>query len=251
MEQKIIKYVLVIAIAILFISIFTIVYSYSSKDEEIDIYNKIDDEISYIEKQVLQMMKILNNLETENLEIVTTSNTPIVIKNRDLIDWEKVQEKIERISNDIPVITIDLTSIGIKNGDILELSSNIDDALLYAKAKDKINTLIILAKLYNLLPNYKEQYSKDSVEIEMLYIKSDILSSYALLDTEKWTDIYNIVSDAETKMSNILNSEDNLKYKNQFMNKSYILLKEYIKAVNDKNIDLCYVKFYYLIQHLY
>ena len=285
MEQKIMKYILTIAIAILCISVFTIVYSYTNKSEELDIYSKIDEEINYIEKQVLQMMKMLNNLDTENLErinvyinneeqsknedskskensfekqeqkpenieIVTKNKTSILLKDRNIIDWVTLQQQIESLSRSIAVITVDLTSVGINNNNIFALSDNINDSLLYVKEKNKKNSLISLAKIYNLLPEYKKEYSKNSIEIEMLYIKSDILSSYALLDTGNWNDIYNMLSDSEERMIALLNSQESLKDKSKTLDKTYVLLQEYIKVAKEKNLDLCYLKIYYLLEQL-
>ena len=279
------KYTLAISIIILLISVFTIVYSYTSKTNEADIYNKVDEEINYIDKEIIQIMKMLNNLDNEklekknikieskketntnnsqkqeeksadenakptNIEVVTQNSEAIMLRNRNDIDWETLQNKIEKLSNTISIITIDLASININNEDILSLSSNIDSSIVYAKTNDKINLLISLAKTYSLLPEYKKQYSDDENIIELLYLKANILSSYAILDTLNWDNIYALLLDADNRMLSIINSENIINNKNLSINKSYVLLKEYIKSANEQNLDLCYIKFFYLISEL-
>ena len=279
------KYTLAISIIILLISVFTIVYSYTSKTNVADIYNKVDEEINYIDKEIIQIMKMLNNLDNENLEkknikieskketntnnsqkqeeksldenakptnieVVTQNREAIMLRNRNDIDWKTLQNKIEKLSNTISIITIDLASININNEDILSLSSNIDSSIVYAKTNDKINLLISLAKIYSLLPEYKKQYSDDENIIELLYLKANILSSYAILDTLNWDNIYALLLDADNRILSIINSENTINNKNLSINKSYVLLKEYIKSANEQNLDLCYIKFFYLISEL-
>lgn len=283
--EKNMKYILVIAIIILFISIFTIVYSYTNKNDEMDIYSKIDEEINYIDIQVTQIMKMINNLNTDslesinvsvneqdenvsgseqgekkesdnkeqkpqNIEIITQNSKPIISQDRNNIDWISIQSQLEKLSNSLAIITIDLATININNENILSLNVNIDEALNYLNNRDKTNLLISLAKLYSALPEYKKQYSNDINSINFLYIKSDILSSYAILETNNWENISTILSDADSRMISLLNSEHVIDDKSQSMNKLYVLLKEYIKSVNEMNMDLSYMRFYYLVSQL-
>ena len=286
MFKNLVKYTAIIFIVLFFISIVTIVYAYTNKNDSGEIYKKIDDEISYVDKEVIKLMKTLNNLnkekmmtnniniineqaqnttnkneqnnensessnesnQEENIDIFTKGNESVITTDRNDIDWLYVQKEIEKLSNSSTIITIDLTSININNDNILALNSYTDDCIRYCKNNDKQNLLISLAKIYNLLPEYKSNYSSDSNDIELLYIKSDILSSYSLLDTQNWDNIYEILADADSRMSGLINSDEYIKNKSKSMEKNYVLLKEYIKSVNDKDVDLCYMKFYYLIE---
>ena len=288
MFKNLVKYTAIIFIVLFFISIVTIVYAYTNKDDSGKIYEKIDAELSYIDKEVIKLMKTLNNLNQEklttsnvsidsnqqqdissannqsnennelsnelnqetNVDIFTKSNESILTTDRNDIDWLYLQREIEKLSTSCAVITIDLTSININSDNILALSSNIDDCIKYCKDNDKQNLLISLVKIYNLLPEYKKDYSQDSTDIELLYIKSDILLSYALLETQNWDNVYEILVDADSRMYGLINSDEYIKNKSQSMEKNYVLLKEYIKSANDQDIDLCYMKFYYLIEEM-
>lgn len=190
-----------------------------------------------------------SNEQSQNNNLIVSSIEPKSIMDRDRnnVNWQYIQTNLEQINNSWATITIDLNSINVANNDILDFNDNMDNALKYAKAKDKQNTLISVANLYSLLPKYQNVYEKDNKKIEITYIKSDVLSSYALIDSLKWNDIYSILGDADTRMSTLINETQN---NNHDFEKPYVLLKEYIKANNDKNIDLCYTKYYYLIKDL-
>lgn len=296
MYKKIIKYVISIAIIVIIISIISIVYSYSNKTNEGDVYEKIEQEIAYVDRKILELMKGLNNLNAEylitnnvknstgessnssgnnessskndqsskadggggsssgnqgnNITISTKETESVLLRDRNDIDWTYIQSELEKIINSWSVITIDLKSININNDNILAFNSNADTALKYIQAKDKANSLINLANLYSLIPEYKSEYSNDSKKIEIAYIKSDFLSSYALLESGQWDRIYALLSDADKRTSTLINSNNTDMSSNQNIQKSYILLKEFIKSANDKDVNLCYMKFYYLIEEL-
>lgn len=270
MYKKIIKYVISIAIIVIIISIISIVYSYSNKTNEGDVYEKIEQEIAYVDRKILELMKGLNNLDAEylitnsvknstgessnssenNTTISTKETESVLLRDRNDIDWTYIQSELEKIINSWSVITIDLKSININNDNILDFNRNADTALKYIQAKDKANSLINLANLYSLIPEYKSEYSNNSKKIEIAYIKSDILSSYALLESGQWDRIYAFLSDADKRTSALINSNNTEMSNNQNIQKSYILLKEFIKSANDKDINLCYMKFYYLIEEL-
>lgn len=304
MSKKIIKYIISIAIIIIIISIITIVYSYSNKTSEVDVYQKIDEEISYVDRRVLELMKMLNNLDTEymitnnvinsteentssdnnksdtdagsdgqasgetdkssqtnggeeknseqenSITISTKESQSILLRNRNDINWTYIQTELENLINSWSVITIDLKSINANNDDILAFNTNAEAALKYVQEKNKSNALISLSNLYALLPKYAENCNRNYKDLEILYVKYDVLASYALIETNQWEKIYNFLSDADNRNLGLINSNNAEMKNNQNIQKSYILLKEFIKSANEKNVDMCYMKFYYLIDEL-
>ncbi len=307
MSKKIIKYIISIAIIIIIISIITIVYSYSNKTPEVDVYQKINEEISYVDRRVLELMKMLNNLDieymitnnvinatgentssdstksdtdTENSEqagggkndtdkssqadggeesngkqgnsitISTKESQSILLRDRNDINWTYIQTELENLINSWSVITIDLKSINTNNDDILAFNTNAETALKYVQEKNKSNALISLSNLYGLLPKYAEKCNKDFKDLEILYIKYDVLAAYALIETNQWDKISTFLGDADNRNLRLINSDNAEVKNNQNIQKSYILLKEFIKSANEKNIDMCYMKFYYLIDEL-
>lgn len=181
-----------------------------------------------------------------NIIISTINSESVMSIDRTIVDWIYVQKEIEKISNSWSIITIDLSSIGIANNDILAFNDNIDNSFKYIKDQDKQNSLISIANLYSLLSKYKDSYSDNNKEKELLYIKSNIVSSYALLDTNRWDTISATLGDADTRLASLINSPDS----DTDLQKAYILLKDFIKAANNKDIDVCYMKYFYLIKEL-
>ena len=106
--------------------------------------------------------------------------------------------------------------------------------------------MISIANLYSLLAKYKDNYSENKRDKELLYIKSDIVSSYALLDANRWDTILSNLGDADTRLQGLINSP----YNDINLQKSYILLKEFIKSANSEDTEMCYMKYFYLIKEL-
>ena len=141
--------------------------------------------------------------------------------------------------------------MNVSSDDILSYNTNLDNLMISIKDKNKVNSAICLANLYSLVPKYMSETSEDQPKIQIGYIKSDILSAYSLLDTEKWNDITNLLGSAESKLTEFMNGGYNLSSMRQAkVNKAYVLLKELIKSSNEKNKDLFYLKYISLIQEL-
>ncbi|MFR3919649.1 MAG: hypothetical protein ACLTXD_00625 [Clostridia bacterium] len=288
MSKNIMKYIVMIVIAVVIIGTGVIAYSFiksKNSTEPQTIYEKVDAEIAYLETHLLSAINSLNNYNTEHLInndevknnqedqessggektntesqngnngkssadtniIISTINTEAVLEiDRNSIDWTYIQKEIERISNAWSVITIDLNNLETPNADILTFNDNIENAIKYLNAKDKQNSLISIANLYSLLAKYKDNYSENKRDKELLYIKSDIVSSYALLDANRWDTILSNLGDADTRLQGLINSPDN----DINLQKSYILLKEFIKSANNEDTEMCYMKYFYLIKEL-
>lgn len=186
---------------------------------------------------------------TQNNSTVVSSIEPksILSRNRSDIDWQYIQTNLETINNSWATITIDLNSANVPNADILAFNSNMDYALKYVKANDKQNSLISIANLYSSIPKFESNYESNSKKVEIAYIKSDIVSSYAILETNQWDNVSSLLGDTDNRMSNLINSKDN---SGENLQKPYVLLKDYIKSANEKDIELCYMKYFYLMKEL-
>lgn len=185
--------------------------------------------------------------QSEDKTNITTINTKsILTRNRDDIDWKYINMTLEEISNAWAIINIDLKGINVPNEELLTFRNNMDVALKYTKANDKINSLISVANIYSLLPNYENRYSNQTTDIELKYIKSDIISSYALLETDRWSEILELLNDADSRMSKLVSLSGN----SPNIQKIYVELKEYIKSINEMDKDLCYMKYFYLMKDL-
>ncbi len=299
MIKNLMKYILIIAAVSVIVSIIIIMYYSNNNKDTIAVQDKIKQEVSYLDKNIISIINSLNNLDTEFLitkneifvnkanndsnnssgqetikseegnesnkqlsveeekenenksnnsitQITSIQSQSVLSRNRDDINWEYIQSVLEEISNSWTIITIDLKSIDVSNEDLLTFSNNLDIALKSAKEKDKNTSIINIANLYNLLPIYEKSCTDDTKNVELKYIKADIISSYALLNAERWTEISPLLNDAEERITKLINLNNN----SSNLQEIYVKLKEYTKSVNDMDIDLCFMKYYYLINDL-
>lgn len=184
--------------------------------------------------------------DNEMIQTTSIKKGSILNRDRNEIDWEYIYIMLEELSQSWSVIAIDLKSMDISNDDLLVFSSSIDSAFSYAKIEDKTNTLITLANLYQEIPKYATYSSEKNETIELKKIKADLISSYSLIDTGRWSEMVSLLNDAENRITQLINAGNNT----QNIQKYYIQLKEYIKSVNEMDVELCYVKYYYFIKEL-
>ena len=205
--------------------------------------NKTEENSGTSESSILNSEN--ENKENDKVKITSIHSQSILSRDRNDIDWEYIQNVLEEINNSWNIITIDLKSVDVANDELLKFSNDLDAAMKSAREKDKNNSIINIANLYNMLPIYEKSCTDDIKRIELKYIQSDIVSSYALLNSERWTEMLPLLNDAEQRITKIIDFGDNYN-----LQKIYVELKEYIKSVNDMDVDLCYLKYYYLINDL-
>lgn len=176
---------------------------------------------------------------------------PVLDKDKNDIDWKKLEDTAENLYNSWATITIDLNSQSVSKDNILMFNTNLDNLMNSLKNKDKTNSKICLANLYSTLPKYMEETSKDPNEINFRKVKASVLSAYAMVDTGDWDSINRFLSQAEADLKNFMESGNlNGNFKKSTVDKSYVLLRELIKSSNEKNLDLFYVKYMNLIAEL-
>lgn len=192
-----------------------------------------------------------SNNENQNIEKYYIEDNSVLLRDTNTVDWNDLENQAENLYDSWVTITLDLNTMNVSSDDILSYNTNLDNLMISIKDKNKVNSAICLANLYSLVPKYMSETSEDQPKIQIGYIKSDILSAYSLLDTEKWNDITNLLGSAESKLTEFMNGGYNLSSMRQAkVNKAYVLLKELIKSSNEKNKDLFYLKYISLIQEL-
>lgn len=192
-----------------------------------------------------------SNNENQNIEKYYIEYNSVLLRDTNTVDWNDLENQAENLYDSWVTITLDLNTMNVSSDDILSYNTNLDNLMISIKDENKVNSAICLANLYSLVPKYMSETSEDQPKIQIGYIKSDILSAYSLLDTEKWNDITNLLGSAESKLTEFMNGGYNLSSMRQAkVNKAYVLLKELIKSSNEKNKDLFYLKYISLIQEL-
>lgn len=192
-----------------------------------------------------------SNNEIKNMQKYTIQNNPIILRDKENINWTNLENQAENLYSAWMTITVDLANENVSNDSILAYNENLDNLLTSIKQQDKNNSAICLANLYSLIPKYMEDTSNDEENINIEKIKSNVVSAYSIVGSEKWDDINKILAQAEINLTNLINSSSSSKETKQIkINKCYVLLKELIKSSNDKNADIFYLKYVNLINEL-
>lgn len=191
------------------------------------------------------------NAQSKNIEKYQLEDNAVLLRDSNKIDWDSLEVQAESLYDSWITITLDLNSMNVSSEDILSYNTNLDNLLMSIKNKDKVNSAICLANMYSLIPKYMSETLDDDSKLKVEIIKSNIISAYSLVETNKWDDVLNLLGKAETGLTTFMNSINSLPYTKQSkINKAYVLLKELIKSSNEKNSDLFYLKYINLIQEL-
>lgn len=173
----------------------------------------------------------------------------ILSRDKNSINWSSLQVEAEQLYSYWLTTEVDLNSINVPNDILLRYNDNIDNLLISIKNKDKTNSLICLANLYSLIPQYMN-YTNNSEKANIYQIKSDVICAYSIIENNDFASVGNYLADAEKIITANLNSANIKQNERNTLNKSYVLLKELIKSVNDRNIDLFYLKYVNLMEEL-
>ena len=239
--------------------------SYQKKDEE-ELKEKNIAELQYLDDYLLLMLNKMNNItlqeydmtikeSTENVNDIskededTESNSTnfnmissMVLSNNKEFSWESMGIQIERLNTSWPAILVDLSKANVDSGKLTEFSDNLNIFVGHIKNKDKNNTMASLAKLYELVAIYTEQIHEEESNINIAKTKSNIVYAYINIELEKWDDINNYLDLAIKKFESVT-KDTNLSEKQYNINKAYILIQEFKKAVGNKDKELLYMKY--------
>lgn len=189
--------------------------------------------------------------DSEQIQTYTLKSNSIMLKDKNNINWEELENQAEKLYTSWTTITLDLNSANVTGNNILEYNSNLDNLLTSIKNQDKTNSAICLANLYSLIPRYMEETSSEEDKIKLEKIKANVVSAYSIVENSDWDKITKFLAQAETDLTSLISSSSSAKDTKQAeLNKAYVLLKELIKSSNEKNLDLFYLKYINLINEL-
>jgi hypothetical protein len=280
------KYLIWFVSFIIFATILFVGVKIYSKSSEATIEDKIDEEINYLQTQLLSMLNSINNLSSTNIliEEKTTTNSESqnsenssetsksssnskssnqeeiskytvsqnnILTNLDTnTNWDYMKNTVENLYSTWTSIMIDLNSANIKNEDILNFSNNLDILIVNIENENKQQTLNTLAILYGFIPKYIEQYANDTEKINIAYTKLYVINSYAMIEENRWADMNSQINKAKEYYDFIINSINDEQYKQNKISKIYVLLNEITNAINLKDKKLYYIKYVNLMENL-
>ena len=165
-------------------------------------------------------------------------------------DWEGLTFDVELIYSDWAVLTLDLYKQNVDNQKILNFNTELDMLATAIKEKNKVQTLIQLAKLYSYIPTYYAGFSTDQMNTNLYKVKSNVYNAYAILEQNNSEEIKKQLQAAEEAMIVMMNNMGTKKEKTYNLNKAYILLKDLQSTIDKKNTDIFYLKYKNLVEEL-
>lgn len=187
----------------------------------------------------------------QNKETKTSQMIQDVISQRnEQIDWTNLEGTLQTIYSSWSVIIIDLYKLDVNSDNILLFSKNLDETMQYVQAKDKTQSIISLANLYNYLPKFLDDFSDDIDLNTAIKVKSNIINAYAMVEGENWVDIKNEIANAELNFNALLNSIPENENSIFNINKTYIVLKELQNSIDTESKEIFYLKYRNLISEL-
>lgn len=174
-----------IGIAIVALAAFIIVMFVSKvinnvSDTSAQLDKKVNDELKYLE---VSIETLINDFETLNL------NT-----------------EIQALYTAWPTIALDLNALNVNSNNILTFNNTLDLLADSIQNNDKNNSLINIANLYKLVSEYYNETSKDTEKNKIIEVKSNVISAYSLVSSEKWDFSKQFLGKAEEALLQIVNS---------------------------------------------
>ncbi len=167
------------------------------------------------------------------------------------VNWSKIQGEAEVLCSTWASIVLDLYDIGIASGKIVEFSTEIDNTIINIKAQDKAKSAESLAKMYSFLPEFMEKLEMEKMKKDIIGVKTNIINAYSNLESDNWDKINKEISDAENKMTTMVNEKSKEDDKKKYnINKTYILLEELKNSLSKKDKEIFYIKYKNLIQDM-
>ena len=231
---------------------------------------KCEAEINYIGNNIILIMNEVNNISNTNTQIVSEEieknsnseeNSKITMSNAvassilerndtDKVNWNSIEIKVQELYSAWTSILIDLSTLNVNKENLLEFNDILDKISKSIEDKNKLETLVNSADLYNLLTKYALDFYNDTNKTSLLNTKSCILYSYAEMERENWSEAKNYISKAKNEFANVLNNQVNNINRIDIINKAYILINELEEDSNNMDRKIFLINYSNLIQEL-
>lgn len=275
--MKKISIIITISIVIIILIMTSVIVYAKDSNSKPTLNDKVSDEIDYLDKYLISLLGKFNGLyvgeysnkkKSSSIQIESEQENNLkknpqqseqrtnnndeqnkVLDNKGNYEakWDEIDKQIEEIYETWNTISIDLHSLNIDSSSILAFSDALNQATIQIKDKKKIRGMEETIKMYQLLPKYSQSYRPDSMETNLLKIKSDIVTSYVNVSGDNWQDAQKQLSSAEKQFTSLLNSI-NSSFQNKIaVNQSYILVNELTKIAKLEDKDIFFIEYQNLI----
>ena len=192
----------------------------------------------------------IKNLEEEIFTVVN-KYTKGEYQSEDKIKWQDVNDDAQKINDVLDTIMLDLSEVNISNEELITLRNEINNILIAISNEDEKVFLDKISYVYSLLPTYLEKYEgNDKNKVNIMKLKSLVLSSFSFCNSLEWEDAKSTVISAENKYKEMMDDVDFMKEHSYNLNKIYILLEEFKNAVNLEELELSKQKYISFIEKI-
>lgn len=228
MVKRIFKFCFVIFICMIFLSACSI-----NDEGNLSIEGKITEEIDYIENKILTFLNMYAKGEYDLKED---------------LNWDLIEENAIELNGILDTIILDMTEVEISNENIIDFKNRVNSLSIAISNKDIDVVLEEYRMLYMLLPIYAEKIYSNKNELEVLRLKTLIVSSYVFANRLEWEDAKKTIQEAENKYKTMMDDVDYIKEYSYNLNKVFVLIGELKNAIELEEIELTKVKYINFIE---
>ena len=182
--------------------------------------------------------------QNQSEKITVTEMLPSNILNRSKkTNWDTIKQDIEDLYEPWNTIILDLYKLNVNNEQILNFTTQLDNATKAITEENKSNALISLSNMYAYIPVFLEYFSNDIALKNIKYTKSYIFNAYSIVENDDWDEVKTQVLKAEQTLTAVIN---NIEFANQNeynINKTYIVFKELQNSLEREDVELFYIKY--------
>ncbi len=221
--------------------------------ESKNIQDKTNEEINYLEDQILTIVNKYakgeydNSSNNEESSEQDNSNT-IQENSKNTLNWDEIEKSVNKINDIMDTIILDLSEVEISNDDLINFRNEVNRLSIAVSNRDEAVFLQETSILYSLLPTYLEKYSDDKNKINIMKLKSLVVSSFIYSNVQDWENAKNTIIMGENKYKEMMDDINYMREYSYNLNKVYILLEEFKTAIDQEQLELAKIKYINFIE---
>ncbi len=204
--------------------------------EDLRIEEKTTEEIRFIENKILTFYSKYAKGEYGNVE--------------EELNWSEIENSTIELSNVLDTIILDFSEIEISNEDIIAFRNGVNELSIACTNRDINLVMDRFNFLYSLLPQYMEKYLENKNEINILKVKTLVVSSFYYSNLYDWENAKATIELAENKYKEMMDDVDYMKEYAHNLNRVYILIGEMKKSIELEELELTKIKYINFIEKI-
>ena len=204
--------------------------------EDLRIEEKTTEEIRFIENKILTFYSKYAKGEYGSVE--------------EELNWSEIENSAIELSNVLDTIILDFSEIEISNEDIIAFRNGVNELSIACTNRDINLVMDRFNFLYSLLPQYMEKYLENKNEINILKVKTLVVSSFYYSNLYDWENAKATIELAENKYKEMMDDVDYMKEYAHNLNRVYILIGEMKKSIELEELELTKIKYINFIEKI-